>query len=91
MRKLCGGKKGNIVELHEIWLRKKYRGKGYGSRFFEFFEGFIGKKGCDSIVYYADHPAAIAICRKREYKEGFLEKERMQVFCLTLGTNHSGS
>ena len=91
MRKLCGGKKGNIVELHEIWLRKKYRGKGYGTRFFEFFEGFIGKKGYDSIVYYADQPAAIAICRKRRYKEAFLEKEKMRVFCLTLDTYQSES
>ena len=31
LRKLCGGKKENIVELHEIWLRKKHRGKGYCS------------------------------------------------------------
>jgi len=80
LRKLCGGKKDNIVELHEIWLRKKYRGKGYGKRFFEFFEEFIRKKGYNCIVYYADHPAAIAICRKRGCKEGFLEKEKEYVF-----------
>jgi len=83
LRELCGGKKDNIVELHEIWLRKKYRGKGYGKRFFEFFEEFIRKKGYDSIIYYADHPAAIAICRKRGWKEGFLEKEEWYVFCVT--------
>jgi len=84
LRKLCGGKKGNIVELHEIWLRKKYRGKGYGKRFFEFFEEFIGKKGYDSIVYYADHPAALAICRKRGYKEDYLNSEGEYVFYLPL-------
>jgi len=83
LRKLCGGKKDNIVELHEIWLRKKYRGKGYGNRFFEFFEDFIRKKGHDSIVYYADHHAAIAICRNRGWKEGFLVKEKWYVFCLS--------
>jgi len=81
LRRLCGGKKDNIVELHEIWLRKAYRGKGYGKKFFEFFEDFIRKRGYDSIVYYADHPAAIAICREKGYKEGFLEKDNMYVFC----------
>jgi len=72
-----------IVELHELWLRKKHRGKGYGKRFFEFFEDFIRKKGYDSIVYYADHPAAITICRNRGWKEGFLAKENWHVFCLS--------
>ena len=81
LRRLLGGRKDNIVELHEIWLRKKYRGKGYGKRFFEFFEGFIRKKGYDSIVYYTDNPAAIAICRKRGWKEDFLAKEKWYVFC----------
>jgi len=85
LRKLCGGKKGKIVELHEVWLRKKYRGKGYGKKLFEFFEEFIRKKSYASIVYYADHPATIAICRDRGYKEGFLEKENWHVFCLFLG------
>ncbi|NIO37137.1 GNAT family N-acetyltransferase, partial [Candidatus Bathyarchaeota archaeon] len=33
LRILCGGKMNDVVELHEIWLRKKYRGKGYGKRF----------------------------------------------------------
>jgi GNAT superfamily N-acetyltransferase len=84
LRKLCGGKKDNIVELHEIWLVKEYRGKGYGERFFEFFEDFIRKKGFDSFVYYADHPAAITICRKRGYKEDFMEKQKWHVFCHSL-------
>jgi GNAT superfamily N-acetyltransferase len=84
LRKLCGGKKDNIVELHELWLRKKYRGKGYGKRFFEFFEEFIRKKGYDSVVYYADHPAAIAMCRNRGWNEEFLVKEKWYVFCLPL-------
>jgi len=83
LRELCGGRKDDIVELHELWMRKKYRGKGYGKRFFEFFEDFIRKKGYDSIVYYADHPAAIAICRNRGWKEGFLVKEKWYVFCLS--------
>ena len=80
LRKLCGGKKDNIVELHEVWLRKKYRGKGYGKRFFEFFEEFIRRKGFDSFVYYADHPAALVICRKRGYSEEYLESEGYYVF-----------
>jgi GNAT superfamily N-acetyltransferase len=81
LRKLCGGKKDNIVELHEIWLIKKYRGKGYGKRF---FEEFIGRKGYDSLVYYADHPAALAICRKKGYKEDYLESENYHVFYIQL-------
>lgn len=83
LRELCDGKKDNIVELHELWLRKKYRQKGYGKEFFEFFEDFVKKKGYNSIVYYADHPAAITICRTRDWKEGFLEEEKWHVFCLS--------
>ncbi len=85
LRKLFGGQR-DCVELHEIWLRQPYRGKGYGERFFEFFEEFIRSRGYDAIAYYADHPAALAICRKRRYKEGFLTEEGRQwhVFCLLL-------
>ena len=86
MRKLCGGKKDNIVELHEVWLKKEYRGKGFGIRFFEYFEEFIRRKGYDSIVYYADDPAAIAICRKRGWKEGLLAKENYHVYCLSFNS-----
>jgi len=88
LRKLCGGKKDDIVELHEIWLREEYRGKGYGKRFFEFFEEFIRKKGYDSFVYYADHPAALAICRKKGYTEDYLESEGEYVFYTQL-KNHT--
>ncbi len=42
------------------------------------------KRGYSSFVYYADHPAAIAICRKRGYKEAFMKKEKMHVFYLSL-------
>ena len=84
LRKLLGGKKDNIVELHELWLRKKHRGKDHGKKFFDFFEGFIKNQGFDSIVYYTDDHAPIAMCRRRGYKEGFLEKEKWHVFCLSL-------
>jgi GNAT superfamily N-acetyltransferase len=50
LRRLLGGRRDNVVELHEIWLRKKYRGNGYGKRFFEFFEEFIRNKGYDAII-----------------------------------------
>jgi GNAT superfamily N-acetyltransferase len=68
LRKLLGGKKNNLVELHEVWLKEEYRGKGYGTRFFDFFEEFIRKKGYDSFVYYAEHPDALAVCRRRGCK-----------------------
>lgn len=84
LRELLGGKK-DLIELHEVWLRQKYRGKGYGEQLFEFFENLIRDRGYESIAYYADHPAALAICRNRGYEEGFLEKEKWYVFCLSLG------
>ena len=86
LEKLLGGKK-DFVELHEIWLMKEYRGKGFGKRFFEFFEEFIRNKGYDSIVYYADHPAALAICRQRGYEEDYLTGESLYVFYLSLKRN----
>jgi GNAT superfamily N-acetyltransferase len=83
--KLLGEKK-NFVELHELWLTKEYMGRGYGTEFFEFFEDLMKDKGFDDIVFYADHPAALAICRKRGYKEGgHLNELREYVFSLTLG------
>lgn len=69
LRKLLGGKE-DFVELHEVWLLEEHRGKGYGEKFFEFFEEYMRSKGYDGIVFYAHHPAALAICRKRGYREG---------------------
>jgi GNAT superfamily N-acetyltransferase len=86
LERLLGGKK-EFIELHEVWLEKKCRGKGYGKKFFEFFENFAKKRGFDSIVYYTGNPAAIDICRKRGYKEDILsypEKEKWHVFYLSL-------
>lgn len=70
LERLAGGKK-DFVELHEVWLAEEHRDKGYGKQFFGFFEEFIKNRGYDGIVYYAYHPAAIAICRKRGYKEAY--------------------
>jgi GNAT superfamily N-acetyltransferase len=86
LERLLGGKR-EFVELHEVWLEEKYRGKGYGKMFFEFFEAFARKRGFASIVFYTGDPAAMAICRKRGYKEdclSFPEKEKWHVFCLSL-------
>jgi len=78
------GEKKDFVELHEIWLIKEYRGKGYGKRFFDFFERFMKNKGYHDIVFYAHHPAALAICRERGYiKGGYLEGIREHVFYLS--------
>jgi GNAT superfamily N-acetyltransferase len=65
----------DFVELHELWLMKEHRRKGYGRRFFDFFEDYIARKGYDAIVYYAFDPAAVAICRKRGYREAYGLKE----------------
>jgi GNAT superfamily N-acetyltransferase len=79
LNKLAEGEK-DLVELHEVWLRHKYRRRDYGKQLFEFFEDFPRKRGYNSFVYYADHPAAIAICRKRGYMKDFMEKEKWHVF-----------
>ena len=82
LERFLGGKK-DFVELHEVWLMKEYRGRGYGKKFFDFFEWFIGRRCFTSIVYYAFHPAAIAICRKRGYKEDYLTGDAEFVFYLS--------
>lgn len=87
LRHLFGGKKDNLVELHELWLRTEHRGKGFGSEFFSFFEDYVSKNGCDGIVYYSNHNAAVALCRKRGYKEAFLENSGWFVFVLPFSIN----
>jgi GNAT superfamily N-acetyltransferase len=77
------GEKRNFVELHEIWLGEKHRGKGYGNRFFEFFEDLVKRRAHDSIVFFTAHPAALAICRRRGYKEIFLPGEKLHILQLT--------
>jgi len=85
---VLGGEKA-FVELHELWLTEGHRRKGYGHQFFDFFEEFIKSEGFNTIIFYAYNPAAIAICRKREYKEsdtlilpGIDENlEEMLIFC----------
>jgi GNAT superfamily N-acetyltransferase len=87
LEKLLDGKK-NFVELHEIWLIEEYRGKGYGEMFHDFFEKFMKDKGYSDIVFYAHHPAAVAICRKHRYKEGgYLRGLGEYVFYLSLKKN----
>ena len=65
------GVAGDFVELHEVWLREDSRGRGFGSTFFDYFESMVKEIGYRHIVYYADHPAALAICRARGYREGW--------------------
>jgi GNAT superfamily N-acetyltransferase len=60
-----------FVELHEVWLTRESRGRGYGMMFFEFFEKFARERGFRHIVYYAFDPAALAICRRRGYRDKF--------------------
>jgi len=84
LKKLFGRKK-DFVELHEIWLIEKYRGKGYGNEFLDFFEAYMKSKGYVDLVFYAHHPAALAAFRKRGYKEGgYLEGLKEYVFCHSL-------
>ncbi|MHA2357555.1 MAG: GNAT family N-acetyltransferase [Candidatus Heimdallarchaeaceae archaeon] len=70
IEELLGGK-GDFVELHELWLTEKHRGKGYGHMFFDFFEQFIRNRGYRSIVFYAYNEAAISLCKKRGYQGVF--------------------
>jgi len=69
LRRLLGGKK-SFVELHEWWLIEEYRGKGYGNEFLDFFEAYMKSNGYVNLVFYGDHPAALAAFRKHGYKEG---------------------
>lgn len=77
------GKNRGFIELHEIWLIEKYRGKGYGELFHDFFEQLMKDKGYSDIVFYAHHPAAVAICRRHGYREGgYLKGLKEYVFYL---------
>jgi GNAT superfamily N-acetyltransferase len=82
LRKLFGGRRENLVELHEVWLRTEYRGRGYGACFLSFFEDFVRERRFSGIVYYTDSVAAIALCRRRGYKEAYLENEGWYIFSL---------
>ena len=74
-------KKKDFVELHEWWLIEKYRGKSYGNKFLDFFEAYMESKGYVDLIFYADHPAALAAFRKHGYKEGgYLEGSKEYVF-----------
>ena len=80
LEKLLGGKK-DFVELHEIWLIKKYRKRGYGNEFLDFFEGYMKSRGYSDLIFYADHQAALTAFRKHGYKEGgYLEGSKEYVF-----------
>ncbi len=81
------GRGEEFVELHELWLISGCRGRGYGGRFFDYFEKLASERGFHHIIHYAFDPAAVAICRKRGYREefGVLSGGRMSyVLCLDL-------
>jgi ribosomal protein S18 acetylase RimI-like enzyme len=87
LKKLLGKKK-DFVELHEIWLIEKHRGKGYGNEFFDFFEAYMKSRGYVDLVFYAHHPAALAICRKHGYREGgYVPELKEHVFYHPLAQN----
>lgn len=69
-----------IIELHELWLKKDHRGKGYGTQFFDFFEKFVLEKGFNKLIYYAYNDSAINLCRKRGYKESFYGEVKWYTF-----------
>lgn len=65
------GVEGHFIELHEVWLKEDKRGRGLGKLFFDYFEDMVKSRDYRFIVYYADHPAALKICRNRGYKESY--------------------
>ena len=84
LEKLLGGKK-SFVELHEWWLIEKCRGKGCGNEFLNFFETYMKSIGYSDLVFYADHPAALAAFRQHRYKEGgYVKGSKEYVFCHSL-------
>jgi len=79
------GKKKDFVELHEWWLIKNCRGKGYGNQFLDFFEAYMKSEGYADLVFYGDHPAALAAFRRHGYREGgYLKGPKEYVFYLSL-------
>jgi len=75
------GKKKEFVELHEWWLIKNCRGKGYGNEFLDFFEAYMKSKGYADLVFYGDHPAALAAFRRHGYREGgYLKGPKEYIF-----------
>ncbi len=66
-----GGSGEEFVELHELWLIRERRGRGYGKLFFDFFEAFARQRKSRHIVFYAYDPAAVTICGKRGYRGEF--------------------
>jgi GNAT superfamily N-acetyltransferase len=64
-------------------VNRKVQRKSYGNEFLGFFEDYMKSEGYINLVFYADHPAALAIFRKRGYKEvGHLKGRKEYVFCL---------
>jgi GNAT superfamily N-acetyltransferase len=91
LEKLLGGER-DFVELHEVWLTEENRGKGYGKKFFDFFENFMRNEGFTTAIFYAYNQAALALCRKRGYQEisGYIalgingKLEEMSIFCIKI-------
>lgn len=83
-RGLFEGKRTNLVEMHEVWLKSEFRGSGYGEQFFSFFEEFARKRDFEGLVYYTDNQAAIKLCQRRGYREAFLEPDGWYVFACLL-------
>jgi len=80
LKKLLGKKK-DFVELHEWWLIKKCRGKGYGNQFLDFFEAYMKSKEYADLVFYGDHPAALAAFKRHGYREGgYLKGPKEYIF-----------
>ncbi|NHJ14160.1 MAG: GNAT family N-acetyltransferase [Candidatus Thorarchaeota archaeon] len=79
-----GGKRENLIELHEVWLKTEHRGRGHGRQFFSFFEEFARRRGFAGIVFYTGNPAAIALCRGRGYREAPEPLEGLGWYLLTL-------
>jgi ribosomal protein S18 acetylase RimI-like enzyme len=70
-------------------LIETHRGKGYGNEFLDFFEVYMKSKRYVDLVFYADHPAALAAFRKHGYKEGrYLASSKEYVFHHSLKENH---
>jgi GNAT superfamily N-acetyltransferase len=81
------GQGEEFAELHELWLVRSRRGRGYGRMFFDFFEKFARQRSFRHVVHYAFDPAALAICHDRGYRDRFgvmSGGEKSHVLCLDL-------
>lgn len=61
-----------FFELHEYWVRERWRARGVGRLLFQFAAALAWRRRYAALVLYARHRAAIRICRSAGFREQWL-------------------